>query len=567
MKLIFVLVLLVHAIILFFASSQESQGNPHGDIQFDCADCHGVENWQVKTDSLNFDHSRTGFPLTGVHKVTDCRDCHTSLVFNHIGVSCVDCHTDIHKGEFGFVCQNCHAPQTWENRQDIFENHSETRFPLLGVHALVDCESCHSTTDPFEYKTVTIECSGCHLQEFNLTENPDHRLAQFSTDCEMCHSIAAVNWQQSNYSHPPPFVLRGAHIQTDCSGCHTNSYTGTPNRCEDCHMDAYNASTEPNHPVFGFPTDCAHCHNENSWHDAQFDHVAESGFELRGVHATIQCNTCHVNNQLSGLPRDCYGCHESDYLAVNDPNHVTARFSHNCMECHSELAWSPSTFDHDQTQFQLSGAHISVACGDCHINGQFSGTPTDCWSCHENDYLAVNDPNHSSGQFSHDCLACHSDVSWSPATFDHDQTQFALTGAHVSVNCEACHVNGQYTGLPSECVSCHENEYNATTDPNHMAAGFPLQCENCHNTISWEDANWDHDSQFFPIYTGRHREAWEVCADCHIAPGDYKQFECIICHEHNNQADLADKHKEESEYTFQSSACYDCHPRGIAEDD
>ena len=567
MKIIFVLGIMVHAVLTFFAAIQESQGNPHGDIRFDCAECHTVENWQINPDSLKFDHSQTGFPLTGIHAVTYCRDCHASLVFDHIGVACIDCHDDVHKGELGFICESCHAPQTWENRQDVFAVHSETRFPLIGVHAVVDCEACHNTIDPFEYKTTPIECSGCHYDAFQSAENPDHQSAQFSTDCEICHSVAAMSWQQAMYSHPPPFVLRGAHIQTECNACHINSYIGIPDRCEDCHLDVYNTSNDPNHVAFGFPTDCAHCHNENSWNDAVFDHVAESGFELKGAHATIQCITCHVNNQLTGLPRDCFGCHESDYLTVIDPNHTTAQFSHDCLECHSEITWSPSTFDHNQTQFPLSGAHISIVCSSCHINGQFAGTPSDCWSCHENDYLAVTDPNHGTAQFSHDCLECHGDVAWSPATFDHNQTQFPLTGAHLSINCADCHINGQYTGLPSDCFSCHENEYNTTNDPNHANVGFPVQCENCHNTNRWEDSTWDHDNQYFPIYSGRHREAWNFCMDCHIAPTDYKQFECIFCHEHSDQQDLAAKHREENDYAYQSSACYECHPTGMAEND
>ena len=37
---------------------------------------------------------------------------------------------------------------------------------------------------------------------------------------------------------------------------------------------------------------------------------------------------------------------------------------------------------HDQTNFPLTGRHRTVACEECHINGQLEGTPTDCESCH-----------------------------------------------------------------------------------------------------------------------------------------------------------------------------------------
>jgi len=68
------------------------------------------------------------------------------------------------------------------------------------------------------------------------------------------------------------------------------------------------------------------------------------------------------------------------------------------------------------------------------------------------------------------------------------------------------------------------------------------------------------------IYTGKHREAWDNCAECHVTPADYKFFECILCHEHSNQADLADKHKNEQDYDYESLACYSCHPIGEADD-
>ena len=116
-------------------------------------------------------------------------------------------------------------------------------------------------------------------------------------------------------------------------------------------------------------------------------------------------------------------------------------------------------------------------------------------------------------------------------------------------------------------MSCHESDYNSTTDPNHATAQFPTDCESCHNTSAWEPADWDHDGQYFPINSGKHNNEWDVCADCHVNSNDYKQFECINCHEHNNKADLDDKHKDEQDYNYDSISCYTCHPNGIAEEE
>ena len=103
-------------------------------------------------------------------------------------------------------------------------------------------------------------------------------------------------------------------------------------------------------------------------------------------------------------------------------------------------------------------------------------------------------------------------------------------------------------------------------DPGHLAAQFPTECESCHNASAWEPADWDHDGQYFPIYSGRHREEWNVCADCHVNSSDYSTFECITCHEHNNKQEVDNDHSEVNDYSYDSASCFRCHPDGRSED-
>jgi hypothetical protein len=51
-----------------------------------------------------------------------------------------------------------------------------------------------------------------------------------------------------------------------------------------------------------------------------------------------------------------------------------------------------------------------------------------------------------------------------------------------------------------------------------------------------------------------------------VSSGNYKAFECILCHEHSNRAEVDSKHRGESGYSYSSAACYRCHPRGVADD-
>ncbi len=629
-------------LLLFFAAlivfSMLPQEMPHGDtFELDCELCHATDSWEVNLASVKFDHNTTGFPLLGNHKKTECRACHENLEFSHIGTACLDCHTDIHKSELGFRCDNCHTPVSWENRREMFDQHIDTNFPLIGVHAVLDCQSCHIDEQNREYVNTPVECSGCHRQDYDQSMDPNHQSAGFETICENCHLPNAYTWNQTVYSHPETFALTGGHAGLECQTCHTETYIGQPADCYYCHKNDYDNTTDPGHTAFGFPQNCETCHTTINWDTPDFDHMAVSGFPLNGAHRTAQCLSCHVNNQTTGLPRECYGCHENDYLATTNPGHSQAQFSQNCTDCHTETAWVPSTFDHNQTAFILTGAHTTVNCIDCHTDGQYSGTPTDCWSCHETDYVAVTDPNHVTNNFNQDCSICHSTTAWEPATFDHNQTAFVLTGAHTTVNCIDCHTGGQYSGTPTDCWSCHETDYVAVTDPNHVtnnfsqdcsichstnawepatfdhnqtafiltgahitvncvschidgytntpsecvachqgdydntndpahaAAQFPTDCAECHSTNAWEPADWDHDGQYFPIYSGSHREAWDNCIDCHNNPASYADFECINCHEHG-MSETDEDHKDVTDYSYDSPSCYSCHPNGKSDD-
>ena len=141
-----------------------------------------------------------------------------------------------------------------------------------------------------------------------------------------------------------------------------------------------------------------------------------------------------------------------------------------------------------------------------------------------------------------------------------------MIGAHsdISDNCSDCH-NGNYSSTPNLCYDCHANEYNNSTNPSHISAQFPTDCEECHTQNSWVPSTFDHDSQYFPINSGKHREAWDACSDCHTNSTNYGVYSCIDCHEHN-QTDMDNDHSAVPDYRYQSAACFDCHPNGTADE-
>ena len=251
-----------------------------------------------------------------------------------------------------------------------------------------------------------------------------------------------------------------------------------------------------------FSRDCQACHTERVWSPATFDHGTTS-FPLTGAHQATACEQCHTNGVFAGTPDDCWSCHRPDYERVDAPSHVLASFSEDCLECHSNAAWKPSTVDHGTTSFPLVGGHASTGCVSCHANGVFAGRPQDCWSCHQLDYAQVVIPNHVRASLSQDCTECHSELAWKPSTFDHGTTSFPLTGGHVSADCASCHANGVFAGTPQDCWTCHKLDFAQAKDSDHAAGGFSQDCLTCHTDVAWEPASFDHARTAFPL-TGRH---------------------------------------------------------------
>ena len=506
----------------------ESSKNPHGPLKMACESCHTTLSWKPIRVKPEFDHNtETSFPLRGLHEGVQCSQCHTNPVFSKVGKLCADCHADIHAGKMGAACQDCHTVRGWRVSVADVTNHFN-RFPLLGAHAAVPCDSCHKGAATGVFYGLSTSCASCHLTDFQKTTAPSHVAANLPLACDSCHSVD--HWQGAKFDHAAftSFPLLGAHASLDCSACHLNGrFAGTPVDCYGCHATDYNGAQNPNHVAAGFPHDCLLCHSFTTWQGATFNHNM-TPFPLTGAHASVQCSACHTGANFAATPTACSGCHLPDFQKTTNPSHVQSGFPTTCDTCHTTTSWQGAKFDHNSTKFPLTGAHASVSCSQCHVNGQFAGTPTDCGSCHLTDFKGTTNPNHVLAGFSTDCSSCHTTVQWKGATFDHSKTKFPLTGMHTAATCIQCHVSGPYSATSTDCYSCHSKDYNSATNPNHPAAGFPTNCSFCHTTAQWQGATFDHSKTAFPL-TGAHTTV--QCSLCHTG-GNFTSIptDCASCH-------------------------------------
>ncbi|MEK7671197.1 MAG: hypothetical protein AAB344_03145, partial [Bacteroidota bacterium] len=294
------------------------QESPHGKIRFECGACHSTETWKMKKGGFN--HEATGFALTGQHKTVQCATCHEGLKFAKKSSNCLSCHTDVHKSELGANCLRCHTLQTWKIA-DMVQKHQSTRFPLLGKHATLNCQTCHSNAAQKQYTGTPTDCFSCHRNDFARTKNPNHTFARFSTNCVQCHKVTSFTWG-TNFKHEETaFPLRGAHVATACADCHTNQvFKSTPTHCLSCHQASFTSASNPNHGAAGFSTDCQACHTPTQWRASTFVHN-QSRFPMTGAHRIQDCNTCHTDNVYVGKSVECMSCHRNDFTIAQNPSH------------------------------------------------------------------------------------------------------------------------------------------------------------------------------------------------------------------------------------------------------
>jgi hypothetical protein len=461
--------------------------NPHGDIKIACETCHTAQSWTAMRVPTEFDHATTGFPLVGKHQNAACKECHASSVFKRVATGCVDCHRDVHQGKNGLRCQECHSPDRWAGRSDALRRHATTGFPLRGIHALIECSRCHGGSGESNIARVSADCISCHAAQFAAARSPDHTAGGFSSECQRCHDAGRTTWGGAGFDHAlTGFPLTGAHRALNCTTCHTNgTHAGLSPDCYSCHQPNFAGVQNPNHVASGFSHQCTTCHSTTSWAGASFDH-ATTGFALTGAHRTATCTGCHAGGRFAGTPTDCYACHQSQFQAAANPNHVASGFSHLCTTCHSTTSWAGASFDHATTGFALTGAHTTASCTTCHAGGRFAGTPTDCNACHQAQYQATTNPNHTAAGFSTQCASCHTTARWQGATFDHDASFFRIySGRHRNTwsSCTACHPNASsYQSF--SCFQCHGQ---SSTDSKHRGvSGYRYEsnaCYSCHRRV------------------------------------------------------------------------------------
>ncbi len=374
-----------------------------------------------------------------------------------------------------------------------------------------DCKACHSA--PWESTVMADRCAVCHT---NIAEQMKQVASMHGI---MLHDNPQLGCRHCHPEHRGPDAklteLGDAAFPHEVVGFSLNGHQSTAARepfvCQDCHADDISrfelGTCDACHRQMdmGFMTAhtlsyggaCLDCHDGVDRFGKHFDHNTYS-FKIKGKHIGLSCDKCHYTargyGDFAATLQSCYSCHQKD-----EPH--LGRLGASCADCHTEEGWTPAKFDHDIAAFKLVGEHREVACESCHVDKVFFGTPTDCYSCHQQD-------DEHNGEYGMDCSICHTPSDWEDADFNHNLTKFPLTGGHAGVACQRCHSSGQFVGLSRACASCHG-------DPAFHAGLFGLNCVACHTVENWAAK-----------YTGPHpriadeggsgiHHGGASCRDCH----------------------------------------------------
>jgi hypothetical protein len=170
---------------------------------------------------------------------------------------------------------------------------------------------------------------------------------------------------------------------------------------------------------------CEKCHTASTWKpirtSPEFDHN-KTGYPLRGLHAGVRCQECHVDPVFANVGRNCQDCHADLHRRKNGAQ---------CDLCHRVSGWQVSihSIKEHQDRFPLIGAHAVVDCYSCHrvgAVGQFNrqGLSTDCFSCHQRAFQRTTAPNHQALGYPTDCRQCHTSMDrWTVVAFPHTKAR------------------------------------------------------------------------------------------------------------------------------------------------
>ncbi len=435
------------------------------------------------------------------------------------------------------------------------------------LEGISNCTKCHVLGEQV-YNSKCLDCHKEISQMINSGSGYHSKSDVKGKNCWSCHSehhgrnFRIINFNPDKFDHSKTtFILTGKHEKTKCRDCHQskfikdekfkkrpNTFVGLSNKCASCHEDNHRGT---------LGNDCNSCHNTEAFNPAKKFNHSQSAFKLTGAHVKVECNGCHKVEKRAGKDfqvfkplefASCVSCHKDAHQG---------KFGKNCETCHSISSFkniNRQSFDHSKTNFSLIGKHQIVQCDQCHKESITAKIKHElCVDCHSDFH---------NGQFIHeekieDCLSCHNESGFKPSlyTIEKHNNKFQLTGSHLAVPCQGCHLKSEtwsFKLAETRCIDCHKNVHGSELTEKFLPNN---DCTLCHSTERWNTVTFDHEKTAFKLL-GKHVDV--SCKTCHYKENTkevigYKFVslgkDCVTCH----------KDEHFGQFNQEEDKCLACH--------
>jgi hypothetical protein len=146
------------------------------------------------------------------------------------------------------LCETCHVTSDWASVARF--DHEFSTFPLIGMHELVPCETCHLDD---QLGSTDDDCISCHAQD-------DIHQDSLGDSCNQCHTPNAWDIWRFDHTLQTDYALEGKHEDLSCDSCHlpATDPAATSERCGTCHIeqDIHRGS---------YGDRCGQCHNTSDF--------------------------------------------------------------------------------------------------------------------------------------------------------------------------------------------------------------------------------------------------------------------------------------------------------------
>ena len=357
------------------------------------------------------DHEQTNFPLLGKHRSVPCADCHLEWRARR--------HPDRLRGlplgpetgrplpdrSWGCIAPTAIRPSTGRSSNRIPGIMAgRTGFPLAGVHRTMDCADCH----PGNMIPGPGRPGLLFMPPRAVRAGPQPGAAPI-TPSIAGSAISADHLDRAPRPHIRRFPCWAATRPRPALDCHKNNvYAGTPQDLRELPSGRLRQHPEPQPPPGRLFHRLRLLPRQPRPRPGTMppSTMTSTGLCWGRTRRWIasQCHAAGYN-----LPRDCYGCHQTDYDTTTNPNHRQAGYSTACQNCHltSHTSWNQAVFNH---KFPIqSGNHAGFACTECHRTARTTlFFPASIATAHTKSEM--DDKHDDVGGYAYNsqaCYACH----------------------------------------------------------------------------------------------------------------------------------------------------------------